>query len=164
MRDNSGRPDEAISPEVTLLGESQSIAQVITLLSKRGPYSKVPELQHMAKSSNDPAQRRNKAIEFLSEYYYQHPTEFSDNLTATFSPGSSLAASMLESNGITLDFKAYNQRFSLRCHTKQLQESDALYQATWWHNVLFNPGLHPQTTVLAFVPDWEFCSADPVML
>ena len=164
MRDNLGRPDAAISPDVTVKGGSQAIGQIITVLSKWGPYSKLPELQHMAKRTNDPAQRREKAIEFLSEYYYQHASEFSDNLTATFPPGSRLAAALLESGEIKLNFEAYNQRFELHCDTKRLHDSDALYQATWWHNVMFNPGLHPQTIVLAFEPDWDLCSADPIML
>ena len=163
MRDNLGRPDESISPVVTVQGESQPIGQIITVLSKWGPYSKTPEMQHIAKRTNDPAQRREKAIEFLSEYYYQHATEFSDHLTATFAPHSALAERLLSSDGCCLQFEAYNQKFLLRCATKQLQDNEELYLATWWHNLLFNTGLHPQTRVLAFVPDWDVSSADPAM-
>lgn len=163
MRDNLGRPDAAISPMVTIDGETQPIGQIITVLSKWGPYSKIPEMRHMAKRTNDPAQRRDKAIEFLSETYYQAAAEFSDHLTATFAPNSALSEKLTSSQAVSLSFEAYNQKFQLRCSTKQLQDEDELYQATWWHNVLFNPGLHPQTIVLAFVPDWDSCSADPVM-
>lgn len=163
MRDNLGRPDETISPIVTVQEESQPIGQIITVLSKWGPYSKVPELQHIAKRTNDPAQKRDKAIEFLSEYYYQNPSEFSDTLTATFTPNSATAEKLLSSKEVTLEFEAYNQKFQLRCGTKQLQNYDELFQATWWHNLLFNPDLHPKTIVLAFIPDWITSSADPEM-
>lgn len=164
MRDNLGRPDEAITPVVTVQGDTQPSGQIITVLSKWGPYSKVPELQHIAKRTNDPAQRRDKAIEFLSEYYYQNAAEFSDHLTATFSPNSAMAQKLLDAKKVCLEFEAYNQRFVLQCEARQLKDDDELYLATWWHNILFNPGLHPQTVVLAFVPDWSSSSADPAML
>jgi len=35
-----------------------------------------------------------------------------------------------------------------------LAEADAFYQATYWHNRLFNPNPPPGAQVLAFTPDW----------
>jgi len=72
MRENEGMPDDSISPAVTLLGESEPLGQIITIFSKWGEYSKTPEMMQMVKATNDPAQRRDKAIRFFSEMYYQH--------------------------------------------------------------------------------------------
>ena len=69
MRDNMGRPDDSIAPALTLAGEMEPMCRVITLLSKAAPYSKMPEMQHIIKSTNDPAVRRRKAVEFFSEIF-----------------------------------------------------------------------------------------------
>ena len=161
MRQNGGRPDDAVMPELTLPGASEPLGHVITVLSKGPAASKTPELQHMVRYTNDPAQRRDKALQFLSETYYQKPREFSDILTATFPPGSAGAKAIVAAGRCSLAFSAYNQRFDLRCTVLELTTGDALYEATWWHNLLFNPNLHPDTIVLGFKPDWEESMAQP---
>lgn len=162
MRETRGKPDDAITPSLTLAGHSESMGHIITVLSKWGAYSKTPEMQHMVKRTHDPAQRRDKAIEYFSSAYYQSIHEFSDSLTATFPPDSQ-GASVIEAAGeCTLRFVAYSQRFDLVCSVSRLGENDPLYQSTFWHNLLFNPNLHPQTVVLRFSPDWDRCSEESV--
>jgi len=160
MREHLGRPDDAITPSLTVQGESEPMGHIITVLSKRAAHSNTPEFKHMVKRTHDPAQRREKAIEYLSSSYYQHINEFSDTLTSTFPPGSRGAEEIAGACACTLVFEAYNQRFSLHCTVNRLPEDHALFQATFWHNMLFNPGLHPETEVLQFVPDWELSFAE----
>lgn len=155
MRDNHGRPDDAITPSVHINGEPEPFGHIITVMSKWGANSKTPELKHMVKRTNDPAQRREKALEYFSSTYYQKAREFSDTLSATFKPGSAGAAQLLEAGNCSLVFEAYSQRFELICKVLQLSNSHPLYQATWWHNLLFNPELHPETIILGFEPDWD---------
>jgi len=95
MRDNMGRPDDAVTPSVTLHGQSEPMGHVITVFSKWGAYSKVPELKHMVKQTNDPALRREKALTYFSSTYYQKGREFSDTLSATFQPDSDGAAQLI---------------------------------------------------------------------
>ena len=76
MRENMGHPDDAITPELTLPGETEPTRHIITVLSKAPPFSKTPELQHMVKRTHDPAQRREKAVRFFSEIYYQKELEW----------------------------------------------------------------------------------------
>lgn len=159
MRENQGRPDDSISPAVTLAGDSEPLGHVITIFSKWGAHSKTPEMRQMVKATNDPAQRREKAIRFFSEYYYQHPREFSDTLTATFTPESVGAKKMLDAGECALFFSAFNQEYTLHCKVIALTDTHPLYQATWWHNLLFNPSLHPDTQILAFEPDWDKSSS-----
>ena len=71
MRDNHGRPDDAITPALILKGETEPMGHVITILNKSPGYSVTPEMLHMAAKTNDPAQRREQAIRFLSASYYQ---------------------------------------------------------------------------------------------
>jgi len=163
MRDNHGKPDDAVMPALTLNGETEPMGHIITVMSKWGFYSKTPELTHMAKRTNDPAQRRDKALEFFSSTYYQKAHEFSDVLTATFPPDSAGAAQIEQAGRCKLAFDAYNQRFTLECKVSRLANNHALYQSTWWHNVLFNPQLSPDTIVLGFEPDWRASDAEPAL-
>jgi len=161
MREREGRPDDAITPALTLDSASEPMGHIITLISKWGASSRTSELKHVVKSVNDPAQRRDKAIRIFSETWYQQAREFSDTLTATFPPESVGAQKIVNEGQVTLDFDAYNQKFSLKCRVHELTENHPLYQATLWHNLLFNPSLYPKTVILAFEPDWDNSSAEP---
>ena len=101
MRENDGRPDPAIMPEIFLQGESELLGAIITVLSKAPVHSVTAELTHMARQTHDPAQIRDRALQFFSATYYQKHREFSDILTATFPPGSPGAAAR-ESGGSRL--------------------------------------------------------------
>ena len=155
MRDNMGKPESSIMPDVKLHSNEEVIGKIITVLSKEIAFSRVPEMQHMAKVTFDLSKRREKAIQFFSEYYFQKHKEFSDVLTATFQPGSLGAAKIIKSQNCSLVFDAYNQYFELVCKVNVLNKNDPFYQATWWHNKLFNPNLHPETIILAFKADWS---------
>ncbi len=161
MRDDRGCPGDAITPALTLAGEDAPMGHIITVMSKAPQYSKTPEMRHMVRKTNDPALRREAALTFFSEYYYQSAAEFSDILTATFPPGSPGAAKIREAGRVTLTFEAYNQRYDLACRVWTLAEHNPLYQATYWHNLLFNPGLAADTIILGFEPDWARSTADP---
>lgn len=161
MRELRGRPGDAVTPALTLPGQAEPMGHVITVLNKAPAHSKTPELMHMVKRTQDPAQRREKALEYFSETYFQKAQEFSDILTATFPPGSPGAAAIREAGACRLDFEAYAQRFSLECRVWRLAPKHPLHEATWWHNLLFNPALPPDSAILAFEPDWSASSADP---
>ncbi len=161
MRDNQGRPDDAIMPSVTLTGETEPMGNIITVMNKAPGYSVTAEMQHMAAKTNDPAQVRQTAITFLSSSYYQKHKEFSDLLTATFPPGSPGAAKIREAETCVLTFEAYNQRFDLPCRVWRLADHNPMQQATMAHNRLFNPTMPPDTEVLGFEPNWEAATSDP---
>lgn len=155
MRDGGGRPDDAIMPAVYLDGADAPLGHIITLISKAPAYSVTPEMQHMARKTHDPAQRRADALKFLSAAHYQKAAEFSDVLTATFPPGSDGALKIRRAESCRLVFEAYAQRFDLACTVWKLARHNALYQATMAHNRLFNPSIPPDTIVLGFEPDWD---------
>lgn len=161
MRDEDGKPDNAIMPDVFLDGQDEAMGAVITMMNKAPGYSVTSELQHMAAKTNDPAQRRETALRFLSAGHYQRAEEFSDILTATFPPLSPGAAQIHEAGHCRLVFEAYAQKFDLYCKVWRLAPHNTLYQATMAHNILFNPTLPPTTEVLGFEPDWDASSSEP---
>ena len=161
MRENFGRPDGAIKPRVTMNRDSEPVGNIITVLSKKHSHSKTPEMRHMVQSIFDPSQRRDKAIQFFSETYYQKFQQFSDTLTAAFPPDSPVAEAISAAKACSLTFESYGQRFDLDCTASTLTKKNHLFQATWWHNKLFNPHLLPGTVILGFEPDWSKSSAEP---
>lgn len=161
MRENQGRPSEGVLPEVFLPGVDSAMGAIITVLSKGPEFSKTMEMQHMVRKTKDPALRREAALKFFSETYYQKGREFSDMLTATFAPGSQGAEAIRNAGYCRLEFSAFNQIYSLHCKVWALGENNPLWQSTYWHNMLFNPNLPADTTILGFEPDWSQCTADP---
>jgi len=161
MRDQEGRPDDAITPALYLPGDEEPLGHIITLINKSPGYSVTPELLHMARKTNDPAQRRDQAIRFFSATYYQKAAEFSDILTATFPPGSPGAAKIRDAGEVRLVFEAFAQRFDLTCKVWRLAEHNPLHQSTIAHNQLFNPALPAETEVLGFEPNWSRSSSEP---
>ncbi len=158
MRDNQGRPDASIMPSVVPAGALEPMGHIITIMNKAPSYSLVPEMKHMLGKTNDPAQIRNDALQFLSATYYQKATEFSDILTSTFPPASLGAAQIRAAERCNLMFDAYGQSWQLDCKVWQLAAHNPLFVATMTHNRLFNPALPNESVVLGFEPDWSASS------
>ncbi|MEM7508325.1 MAG: hypothetical protein AAF415_16450 [Pseudomonadota bacterium] len=161
MREEAGRPGDGITPSLTLADEPEPMGHIITVLHKAPGHDMLPEMRHMVQKTNDPLQRREAALRLFAETYFQKAETFVDTLTATFPPGSEGAAKIRAAGQVTLKFEAFRQRFDLVCKVWTLTEKNPLHQATWWHNLLFNPALNPEIVILAFEPDWAASTADP---
>ncbi len=155
MRDEQGRPGDAITPAVVLSGASEPMGHIITILNKSPGYSLVPDMLHLLRKTNDPAQIRNAALQMLSATYFQKASEFSDILTSTFTPSSEGAARIRKADRCTLIFEAFSQSWTLDCKVWKLAAHNPLFDATLVHNRLFNPGLPDETIVFGFEPDWD---------
>lgn len=161
MREGEGRPSDGMMPELRLAPDGEPVGSIISVMSKAYEHSKTMEIRHLARKTADPKARRDSAIKFFSEYYYQKPREFSDTLTATFPPGSPGARKILDAGRCWLRFDQFSQRYDLACRPYRLGESDPLFQSTFWHNLLFNPALPGDAVIIGFDPDWDASSADP---
>lgn len=162
MREQRGRPSDAIMPIVTLKDETEAFGSIITVLNRKPHAALLPEMQHMIRRTADPAQRRDKAVQLFSSTYFQNPQQFSDILTSQFLPYSAGAQKMRAAEYCWLDFSAYNQKFKLYCRVWHLDEKNPLYSVTWWHNHLFNPNLSEECIILGFEPVWDKSSATPM--
>ncbi len=112
-------------------------------------------------SAKPPAERYDGALKMLAAAYYQRPQEFSDQLTALFGSDSEIAERLLAAGRCLLAFEQYSQSYTLPCSVRALAEDDPAYQATYWHNALFNPALPGGVRVLGFQPDWARAEAEP---
>jgi hypothetical protein len=57
-----------------------------------------------------------------------------------------------------LAFHERSRSYRLPCDVELLGRDDALFQATYWHNALFNPDLPPDIAIVSFVSDWVHAS------
>ena len=115
----------------------------------------------MVKKTFDPKLRYSAALAYFSASYYQDTEGFSDRLTALFGPGSSAAGTLMAEGHCELRFREKNQRYDLPSEIREIPRNDPAWEATFWHNSLFNPNLPGDVTILGFMPDWARASADP---
>jgi hypothetical protein len=165
VREAGGRPSSGMRPEVRLDeaggAAGPPLGAITTLILRRAPAEATAQFRHMVRKTQDPAERYAGALEMLAAAYYQRPREFSDQLTALFDAGSEIAEKLLAAGRCRLAFEQYSQSYTLPCTVRALAEDDPAYQATYWHNALFNPALPGGVRVLGFRPDWARAEAAP---
>lgn len=161
VRQEGGRPGPGMRPRV-LGGDGSVLAEAMTvLIVPREPGETVYRFRYLARRTHDPAERFQKAIETLSEAYFQRPRDFSDRMTGLFGPQSELAAGLLAEQSCVLEFQQFSQGYRIPCAVAELAPDDLAWQHTYWHNFLFNPALPPDPRILAFSPHWAVAAAEP---
>ncbi len=161
VRQGGGRPTTGMRPGVSLPGEDPSLAAITVLIVKREPEQSTAEFRHMVQRTQDPAERYKSALRTLAATYYQRPADFSDEMTALFHPGAQMVGRLLDAGRCVLDFEQYSQRYRLACTVRDVPNADPAFEATYWHNSLFNPHIPAEISVLGFRPDWSIAHADP---
>jgi hypothetical protein len=149
-----GRPTPGMRPRVlTPLG--QELASAITVLVvETEPANSTALFRYQFQKTQDPIERYDKIVEILAAGYFQQPRNFSDTMTALFGPSSAVAAALLTHGRCTLEFEHFSQAYRIPCAVAELAAGHELYEATYWHNHMFNPNLPPAVRILSFAPDW----------
>ena len=161
VRNDSGRPSPGMRPGVVLAGGERAIARLTVLIVKREPEESTAQFRHMVRRTKDPSERYDAALKYLSATYYQKASGFSDELTALFGPDAALAVRLESDRSCRLRFDQFNQSYDLPCRVRRLNEEEPSFQATYWHNSLFNPNLPGQVRILGFQPNWAEAEAEP---
>jgi hypothetical protein len=154
VRQDAGRPSTGMRPRLLTISGDVLAEGVTVLISESEPEQSITQFRYQFLKTQDPNERYEKILEFLQERYFQEPARFSDELTALFDPSSLLCAKLAELGRCVLQFEQSSQLYRLVCTVKRLASSHPRYQATFWHNRLFNPSLPPEPEVLMFTPDW----------
>jgi len=153
-RQSGGRPTAGMRPRL-LSPHGDELSSGITLLVvEEDPADSTALFRHQYLKTNDPIERYEKVVEILAASFFQEPDRFGDVMTALFGADSAIAAALLNHGGGILEFEQYAQAYRLPCKVKELATDDALFQATYWHNRMFNPNLPPGVRILSFAPDW----------
>ena len=153
VRKDEGRPSSGMCPVLEVKG--QTVGPINIQIVKTDNVDETHEFQFMIKKTQDPKDIYQNALKLLSEYYYQIPKEFDQELTAVYSLQSELADQVVQVGECDLRFDQGNQIYQLKCKTRFIPVEDALHQATYWHNHLFNPAMPGRIKVIGFTPDWE---------
>ena len=161
VRQHDGRPTSGMRPSVRLGGVPEG--EVTTLLVKSDAAPFVAQFRYMYLRTRDPAERRNAALEFLADAYYQRPREFSDRLTALFAARSRLADRVRGTGDCVLSFSQFSQSYVIPCTVAELPSKEPEFEFTLSHNRLFNPDLPPGVRVLQFTPEWIGARAEPAV-
>ena len=151
-REEGGRPSPGMQPRVTRLDGSEILAAMTVLIVEKDPTASTHLFRHIGRQSHDPRQRYEKGLNVLAAEYFERPELFADLLTAQFAQESETAAQLVQASLCVLSFREGERVFCLECKVDSLPETDPLYQATCWHNCLFNQGPPPRVQVLSFVP------------
>ncbi|MBN34564.1 MAG: hypothetical protein CMM46_07260 [Rhodospirillaceae bacterium] len=160
MRRDGGRPSDAMEPLViTVYGEE--LGHVRTVIAERDPHDTTAQFRHIVKRTNDPSERFDKAMQFLSSAYFQKARQFEPRLLAVFAPGSPGAARLTADGRCTMVFQQFNQSYRLPCSVERLANDDTFAEAVFWHNAMFNPSLPPDSQRVAFTPLWDEGTAFP---
>lgn len=161
VRKEEGRPSSGMRAGLFVKVSDRDLGPLNINIALNDSEEITAEFRHVVKKTHDPKIRRESALKILSSAYYQYPKNFCDTLTATFILGSELGALLIKQQECELVFEQYQQTFKLKCAVKELPDDDPVYQATYWHNAMFNATLPAKIHVLGFTPDWEASIADP---
>ncbi len=164
MRQDGGRPSAGMRPAVISPDGGRLDEAITVLIVPRDPAESTGLFRHQVRRTHDPALRHQRALEILSATFYQHPESFSDVLTALFATDSSLAATLTVAGRCVLEFSQFSQAYRMACAVGTAAAGDPIYEATYWHNALFNPSLPGAVSVLTFSPDWSEVRADPPVM
>jgi hypothetical protein len=159
VREGLGRPSSGMRPKVSAPDGHELAAAITILIMREEPEESTTQFRFQVQKTHDPIERYDKALEILSGWYYQRPREFTDVMTALFGPDSALADRLLLHGRCVLDFAESSKGYRIPCAVLSLPEEDDFFQATYWHNRLFNPNMPPGVRVLSFTPDWSHASA-----
>ena len=161
VRQGGGRPTSGMRPRVLLVDPEADLGPTTVLINKREPQETTAQFRHVVRKTHDPVERYECALKMLSAAYFQQPEDFSDELTALFGAASQPADRLLAAEHCRLLFEQFSQRYELPCRVRLLRDDDPAFQATYWHNSLFNPNIPGGVRVLALRPDWDAAIADP---
>jgi len=136
--------------------EGQVLAdRAVVLLVRENPHESTEFLKFQIQKHNAPEDIYKKALTFLQSTHYHRAIEFCDEMTGVFSPDSALVERLLVEGKCELEFEQFGQHYRLPCTIRQMIKSEPSYQATIWHNRVFNPNLPDSVAVLGFQPDWD---------
>lgn len=159
VREMGGRPTPGMRPRVATTEGEEISPGIVVLLNKADPSEAIALFRHQVLKTFDPIERYDKALEIMAASYFQHPDEFSDVTTALFGPESAIVDRLVTSYRCVLEFSQFGQSFRVPCSAVRLAETDDGFQATYWHNRLYNDAMPAGVQVLAFAPDWTHASA-----
>lgn len=159
VRENEARPTTGMRPNLTVA--DQDAGAITVVITPVEPAISTDEFRHIVRRTHDPRERYQAALRFLQSSHFQDPRHFDDRLTAVFGIEAELPKTLSGRSDCVLAFEQFSQCYWLPCSAELLDAESQAFQATYWHNALFNPRLPAEVQVLGFTPDWSVARAEP---
>lgn len=153
VREGEARPTAGMRPNLTVAG--QDAGEITVVIIPAEPEESTQEFRHIVRRTQDPRERYQAALRYLQSSHFQDPAHFDDRLTALFGVEAELPNLVSGRSDCVLAFEQFSQRYRLPCSAERLDVEDPAFQATYWHNALFNPSLPALVQVLSFKPNWS---------
>ncbi|MCH8176684.1 MAG: hypothetical protein IIC09_00505 [Proteobacteria bacterium] len=152
VRELQGRPTAGMSAGVYSISGGEEKSRMNFLMVKQDSHNITSEFRHIIRKSQDPAEWIKNGLRILAERHYQDDFDFSNDLTALFNLDSSLAGALITAGQCRLQFKQDSIEYAFDFKVHELESESPHFQATYWHNHLFNPSIPGQVRVLNFSP------------
>ena len=152
MRELGGRPSPGMSAGVYSVNGGDEQSRMQFLILRRDSATRTAEFRHIVRKTPDTSQWTKNGLKILAEMHYHETDQFQDRITALFGLDSALASALLEAGQCHLKFSESSVQHGFDFDVVALDEEDELFQATYWHNRMFNPTLPGGVQVLAFSP------------
>jgi hypothetical protein len=152
MRELDGRPTAGMSAGVYSVAGGDEQSRMNFLILRRDSAPRTDEFRHIVRKTPDSREWIKNGLRVLAELHYHETDQFDQRLTALFGLDSALADALLGAGACHLKFAEKSIDYAFDFDVAALAEDDELFQATYWHNRLFNPGLPGKVRVLAFTP------------
>ncbi|MCP4336075.1 MAG: hypothetical protein GY785_25815 [Gammaproteobacteria bacterium] len=152
MRELGGRPTPGMSAGIYAIAGGEEQSRLNFMIIRNDPQARTAELRHIVSKSADPADWIKNGLRILSELHYHETDQFENRLSALFSLDSNLAAALIEAGQCHLKITQDSIEHGFDFDVVSVDQDDAFFQATYWHNRLFNPTLPGNVLVLAFNP------------
>ena len=152
MREKDGRPSAGMSAGIHAVSGGDEQARINFLINRKDPADRTKEFRHIIRKTHDSSQWIKNGLRILAELHYHESDQFEPELTALFSDDSSIAYALLKAGQCRLWFAEGSIEHEFDFDVRSLDHDDLQFQATYWHNHLFNPALPGKVRVLSFKP------------
>jgi hypothetical protein len=152
MRTADGRPSPGMSAGVYSVNGGDEQSRMNFLILRADSATRTDEFRHIVRKTPDSSQWIKNGLRILAEMHYHETDQFQNRLSALFGLDSTLADALLQAGQCRLKFAENSIDYEFDFDVAALDEADDLYQATYWHNRLFNPTLPGRVRVLSFSP------------
>jgi len=152
MREQGGRPSVGMSAGIHALAGGDEQGRISFLINRRNPADRTGEFRHIIRKTHDSREWIKYGLRILAELHYHETDQFESELSALFSDDSTIADALLEAGQCRLRFAEGSIEYEFDFDVRSMDRDDEYFQATYWHNHLFNPALPGQVRVLGFSP------------
>ena len=152
MRELGGRPTAGMSAGVYAVCGGDEQSRMNFLIMRRETGERTKELRHIVRKTPDSAEWMKHGLRILAERHYHDEDQFENRLTALFGLESTLGYALIEAGQCRLRFAEGGIEHEFTFDVELLDPRHPLFEATYWHNHLFNPALPGKVNVLACPP------------